>query len=187
MTPKRCDCQDFLADASDMMHRLSAQLPPHPPYSGSAPPLLSANAQLLLRTAVAQPVGQAMVAYEADPEGLAALKAFISHPGVGGSTVWHDLFQAMPPRGVLARLARRIGAPLSPLCGYWNYRTRMEMRAEKTRISRWYRRGRQVEMSRRGIKRKAGAPDYVQGEKETGWTKAVSRQFLSDSERPHQV
>ena len=58
-----------------------------------------------------------------------------------------------PPRGALARWARRLGGELHEEVGFWNYATLEEFRAECKCVASWYKRGRKLYRPIRGIKR----------------------------------
>ena len=50
-----------------------------------------------------------------------SLRLFITQPHVRESRVWEQLFQSMPPRGVVARIARRLEVDLDVTEGFWSY------------------------------------------------------------------
>ena len=68
-------------------------------------------------------------------------KAFIQQPGVQKSAVWKTLFESAPPRGTIARVARRLSVRLHSSAGKVNYRTLSEFRHEIHRMRQWYKPG----------------------------------------------
>ena len=67
-----------------------------------------------------------------------ALKLFLGHPGVRRSSIWLSEFGSFPPRGVLARLARRAGCELSDGNQFKNYGSQEEFLEEVRRMEGWY-------------------------------------------------
>lgn len=63
-------------------------------------------------------------AAKADPKskGFKDLQRFLQDPNVHkAKLVWKAVFQAMPPRGVLSRVAKLVNAELPEVCRYYNY------------------------------------------------------------------
>jgi hypothetical protein len=94
----------------DCINRLSAPLPPasESPLPGSDEDLTE-SAIALLRNGVALNVEAWQVAVDKEPDASASLKLFFQCPEVVQHRVWKQVFGATPPRGVVARLARRLG------------------------------------------------------------------------------
>jgi hypothetical protein len=56
---------------------------------------------------------------DVSPRGVAALHVCLSSPAVRrAKSVWNAVFGAQPPRGVIARVARLVGATLPDAVGY---------------------------------------------------------------------
>ena len=102
---------------------------------------------------MAQPRGAVDRAVAGNPAAAGALRSFLGHPCVRSSGTWGDVFGADPPRGTLARVARKLGARLDPACRAWAWETRDEFKGEVKRIQRWYATGRRTSRARLGILR----------------------------------
>jgi hypothetical protein len=119
VSPSCNDCCDFVHDYSDMIWRLSAKPPPSAALlaagssdsSGELDVPMSEAAEGLLRACVQQPAVRAKELIAQRPA-EAEVVSLLSSSGVLRSSVWKKVFDARPPRGTIARLARRCGASL---------------------------------------------------------------------------
>ena len=73
------------------------------------------------------------------------------------------MFGAVPPRGFLQRLARRLGVQLAVGNRYWNYADKRAFKLEIARLRKWYEPGRKIIMRRRTAKKRQSDPDYESG------------------------
>lgn len=150
---KANDAVDLIYDHTDMMSRLSAVEPP-PRRKREELPALSQAARELLLTCVTKQVATFRAALDSRPDLATEVRQFLSSPDVrAAKDVWKSTFGAQPPRGVLARLARRFGAKLPDSCGFFNYRTQKGFEAAVKRLRRWYKVGRRISRSRTGLLR----------------------------------
>ena len=161
------DNRDVNVDHEDHVNRLSAELMPtkHQPDAQQVPNLESAKARELLRVCVQETVADLKRLVADDENAAAELKTFLASPSVREATIWRGEYKAPlgPPRGALARWARRLGTELHPSLGFWNYPHIKEFRTEGRRITRWYKRGRKLYRLQCGIKRKRAKPSEERG------------------------
>ena len=75
----------------------------------------------LLKQGVALDVKAWLANVDADAQGRAILEQFLQRDDVLTHPVWKEHFQAWPPRGVVARLARRLNVSLSLRAGFYNF------------------------------------------------------------------
>eukprot|EP00973_Karenia_brevis_P042242 5847809-Karenia_brevis.AAC.1 len=87
----------------------------------------------------------------AAPVATAAVKRFLAQPYVHKARTWCKLFGAAPPRGVVARLARRFNGSLHPSVEFYNFSDSHSFRQEVRRLMRWYSKVRKRFRWRRGI------------------------------------
>ena len=60
-------------------------------------------------------------------------------PGAASAkAVWKTLFDALPPRGVISRVANLVSAELPPESQYLNYHSKKGFLRELGRLERWY-------------------------------------------------
>ena len=91
--------------------------------------------------------------------------------------MWLELFGAAPPRGTLARLARRANAKLHESMQKHGWECMGEWLAEIKRMRRWYKPGRKLQRRRTlGIKRKCDAADHACG-KASAWGDKVQKHY----------
>ena len=129
----------------DCIDRLSAPFPPDfldEQGSDRLAEEMTPAAVALLKQGVALNVEAWIANVHADAEARASLEQFLQRDDVLTCPVWKQRFQALPPRGVVARLARRLQISLSPRAGFYNFRTLQDFKREIKRIRHWYRRGR---------------------------------------------
>ena len=99
----------------------------------------------------------------ADSVAIDEFKVFMGHPAVHKSAVWKNMFHALPPRGTLARIARRADAILHQDLTCRGWRSKKEFRTEIRRILHWYKPGRKQWIRRRGIRRGHQAGPWRKG------------------------
>ena len=160
------DAWHFKSDYAQTINALS--LEDGPVYEASAPPPpLPEEALALLESAIVESRGdfEDIIYKKASAATQEALKAFVSHPAVCESKLWKRRFDSVPPRGVLARLARLLDVELHANNRLHGWKSPKEFRQAVRRLQRWYSQGRQQTMWRRGMKRGANAPDRVKGRK----------------------
>ena len=145
------DYWDLIGDHRDLISRLSANQAPPRENVVAGPPEISKAARKLLRMAV-QEHGRAFEsAKQHGTELLPALREFLGHPAVRSSGTWKALFGATPPRGTLARVAKRLGAQLHDSRGHWLWESRDDFIKEVETIQEWYATGRKLSRRRMGI------------------------------------
>ena len=122
-------------------HFLSSLRPP--PESGhESAPTLSDDARALLCTCIERLARTGVAAARLAPGPAAEVRALLSHSQALTAPVWSELFGALPPRGTVARLARRLGARLHDQSKPWRWSNKAEVRKEVRKMARWYRPGR---------------------------------------------
>ena len=88
------------------------------------PKELDGRARSLLESAVRKSVVDFQKALlKADELTRDTLVAFMQQPYVGRAAVWQTIFGARPPRGAVARIARRLGVELHETVAFRNFRT----------------------------------------------------------------
>ena len=108
LIPPFCsDKLDLEFDHIDMLSRLSAPPAPVDNDEATEAPVLSPGAVSLLRDAVSGTTSDFQAAIRSGGSDVASLKDFLGHRSVRKSKAWQETFGAQPPRGTLARLARR--------------------------------------------------------------------------------
>ena len=134
------DFADAYHDHEDIMNRLSA--PPAPEVFPDAPgeiPQLSQAAREHLHDMLTLRVLTWRQKWVHRPEVTNELQRFLQQPHVLDHSVWTRMYRCHPPRGVGARLARRLDVSLHPTCGFWNFSSKKAFRLELTRQQKWYR------------------------------------------------
>ena len=168
VSPSANDCKDFVVDHADLIHRLSARLYTGTDADRARPGIhesleLSGEAVQLLKEGIAFSSAAFSASCGRGPAAC-SLKAFLKHPGARWSPVWLREFGAVPPRGVLARLARRAGCELSEVHRVWNYQTEGDFVEEVRRTADWYKKPRKQRRWHLGIDRtESGTSQYVRG------------------------
>eukprot|EP00972_Heterocapsa_arctica_P114329 16441872-Heterocapsa_arctica.AAC.1 len=154
-----------------MITRLSAPpMPASPPRDVVPPvPVVSDVGQALLRSGVEDAASKFTTLVNTSGAAAEELRAFLGSPAVADAPLWSALFGAQPPRGVVARIARRSGATLPGCCGYFNYKDKAAFLQEVARMRAWYSVGRKKTRRRRGIIRGESTPPRVKG-RSTVWT-----------------
>lgn len=168
--PTANDARDLIYDYQHMISRLSAKRPVQRPDRVSMPMSLPQAAHALLKAAVQQPSSVYGHTLRNDTDGAALLRTFLQQANVDAAATWKELFGSHPPRGVVARIARRSGVSLHSTLAYENYRTLKQFLREARRVRRWYLKGRRLSRRRRGIVRDGPALDQVPGLKRA-WSK----------------
>ena len=171
-----CDSTDLIYDHMDVMNRLSAKAVQSDLSQWPQPPPLAGYAHSLLRTGVEQPVAVFKAALQKHEAAAHTLRAWLELPLAHKSATWKDLFHATPPRGTLARLARRCGATLHESTSFRNYATVKAFRTEIRRVRAWYQHGRRVTRPFRGIKRNRTQQLHVRGIRKV-WTAKVAKHY----------
>ncbi|CAK0824524.1 unnamed protein product, partial [Prorocentrum cordatum] len=169
------DASDLKYDRIDLVTRLSGEGRPDEPRPAPQPALLSAGAKRLLRDVAVAGSAQAGALIRAQPQAAREVRALLEARRAWRSDVWEEKFGAKPPRGTLARLARRFQACLRRLKGPHGWKSLKSLKREAQRIEAWYKPGRKTTTLRRGIWR-ASRPALVRkpGAK-TAWTAKVQR------------
>ena len=167
------DAQDFIADYSDGIARLSGHLKP---AEDLVPEELANPGRTLLQCGVRQHVQAFATALHEDEAGSIALKRFLSQPNVCNADTWKHEFGAKPPRGVVARLARRCDVTLHSSVGFQNYHSMREFKKEMRRVRKWYKKGKKESRRRTGILRNLEQSSRILGRR-TVMTKKLSAHF----------
>ena len=130
-----------------------------------------------MRDAVALPVGvfKSRLA-GAQPHVQSESRRFLEQPSCAESVVWNALFQCKPPRGTVARIARRSNVSLHVSMQKRDFISPQAFRNEARRIRKWYRPGRKTTRRRRGIVRQQGAPVRIRGLRSV-WNKKVALHY----------
>ena len=171
-----CDATDLIYDHQDVMNRLSAKVVEGETTQWPTPPPLPGYAHSLLRMGIEQPVSTFKDAMTKRENAAHTLRQFLEMPAVHRSPTWKELFKANPPRGTLARLARRCQATLHESTCFRNYASVKAFRAEIKRVRAWYRRPRRQSRPFRGIKRSRAQRLHVRGIKKV-WTGKVAKHY----------
>ncbi|CAK0847656.1 unnamed protein product [Prorocentrum cordatum] len=163
LVPPTCnDWRDFIADHADALNRLSAPLPPAPTL-GALPSPPSLAARRLLRFGVEQPATAFGRGISRRPRAARELRQLLGSAGALRPTVWQEEFQAIPPRGALERLAKRLGGPLHPDSGLHNFLDHSGFKKEIRRLRKRHKGGGRLTRARRGMIRSDTAPAQVRG------------------------
>ena len=68
--------------------------------------------------------------------------------------MWKEEFGSKVPRGVVARMARRLEVDLHAKAGFYAYKTKDDFKEEMKKVRNWYKKGRKgVKMIRHKCKR----------------------------------
>ena len=89
-----------------------------------------------------------------DAEAADSLRQFLGSSGVAKHPVWKEVFGSLPPRGVVSRMARRLGVDVHGNVGFYNYSSKKEFKREVRRIRDWYGVGRREVKSASSKRRK---------------------------------
>ncbi|CAK0812479.1 unnamed protein product, partial [Prorocentrum cordatum] len=155
VSPHSADGRDFQFDYIDAINRLSK---PRAPADAAAVrgcwrPLSPAGRDLL-RAAVSPPKEKYdAVAGRAPATAREKFRQFMGKPRILQDPVWVEYFGARPPRGTLARVARRAGAALHGALHPHGWGSKKSFRAEIQCLREWYKAGRKSWARRRGIRR----------------------------------
>ena len=131
----KCDTRDILEDYKDSLTRLSAKPADIDP---AVPGELPDSGLGLLVSGIRDDVASFKAKLATDAAGSAALKTFLAQPNVTNAKAWKSQYNAYPPRGVVARLARRCQVKLHTSSQYCGYNTLGEFKKEMKRVRRWY-------------------------------------------------
>ena len=159
------DTENLHYDHADLMSRLSVAPLPSPANPYPRPVSLeSETARDLLLCAVQRSGDCFQRACITDPAGTAELKTFLGQPEVRESSTWRALFGVKrAPRGVVARISRRINATLHATSQYHGYVSLKQFKAEIRCMKRWYRPGRKIDKRRVGPQRSRNQSERVSG------------------------
>jgi hypothetical protein len=161
--PAANDCVNFLSDHQDMILRLSAAPSGEEDVQAAACfQDVSPVCQELLQCYVQRPRQEFVQKLESSDE-MVDFKSFVSAENVQDHPVWRDLFEAQPPRGVLARLARQCKCTLHHNFRFSNYRKACHFKEEVERMQEWYCRPKKQCKARKGIFRGDATPLRVKG------------------------
>ena len=172
VSPRCNDARDFVYDYSEILNRLSMAISVLGPDETGPPPELNDDGRALLVQAVEESAQHFGTIKEAAAGASRALKVFLEHALVRKSRVWTDLFGTRPPRGSLARIARRAGAELHQSNQAHGWRSKKQFRVEVRRLKAWYQPGKKKSRVRLGMLRGSPACDRVRGRR-TVWTAKV--------------
>lgn len=149
------DFADIYFDHADCINRLSAPLPNFVAKVGlDAHAALADQARELLQSGVSLNASAWKERLQGDADSRTLLQTFLTAPNVLQHPAWEQLFSAMPPRGTVARLARRMGVEMRDNAGFFNYLRKQDFRAEIKRIRKWYALGRKAVASSRSRQRR---------------------------------
>ena len=179
-SPWACDYHEFCADHADMLARLSAPAAPSSAQHGMPRMDLPPAGLALLKTGVHQHAEAFGLAVKAHETAATQLKLFIAQPHALHSPMWMEVFGAHPPRGVLARFARRLEVELDESCGFYAYRSRAEFEQEIDKMEAWYKPGRKTTRRAR-LKLREGDDEGKGGKRAKGlttvWTRRVRTHY----------
>ena len=145
VSPVAPDASDTLYDYEDCVFRLNAKRSRDDNTALPPPKRIRAAAHDLLRVGATNTTADFKRALEQDPANAKRLRRFLRQPRCADSATRKLFFAAQPPRGTVARLARRCGARL-----YRQYETLADFAAEARRVKKWYTHRRRERRRRRG-------------------------------------
>ena len=145
----------MLVDHGDILARLSAKVVERPE---SSPNLLDPRAHWLLKSAVEQEHDKFQSSLQSDSGSADLLRSWLAQPNLAKSKTWKQVFGCYPPRGVIARVARRVQAELHETSQFSGYVSLRDFKREVKRLMKWYRTGRKKTRRRRGIRRTSKSP-----------------------------
>ena len=110
------------------------------------------------------------------PAVIDEIKNFLSNRHVRKAPEWGETFNAPtgPPRGVLARLARRFSTDMHLRRGCWNFQSMASFQREISRFEAWYKPGRRQGDVLRRVRRSASTEQPGQ---KTIWNKKVALHY----------
>ena len=176
-SPTSNDCSDMIYDHQDMIDRLSAKLVENGADAKPTINQISVEAGNLLQSAALLPVADFKAELgKAGGDKVEELKEFLGQPACVHASAWKEIFNAKPPRGTLARIARRFKCSLHESMQKVNYASPQEFRKEVRRMRTWYRPGRKTTRRRRGIVRNKKTPLRVRGRRSV-WNKKIAAHY----------
>eukprot|EP00973_Karenia_brevis_P032926 4546286-Karenia_brevis.AAC.1 len=104
-------------------------------------PFLGRAARELLRVGIQERVATFRAKATRSSEARSELVRFLESPRVLHHKVWLEVHQALPPRGVVARMARRLEVSLHADADFYGYQTKSAFHAAIKRMKAWYQRG----------------------------------------------
>ncbi len=158
ISPSSPDARDVILDYTDCINRLSAELPIVEDFGGAdgqeawtAQEL--SDIEAALKVAVQELAENFQKYIKSNPGKATVLRKFMKHPMVRSSLVWKRVFGNTPPRGTLARIARRLGCSLDERLGFVNYASVQDFKRECGRVMRWYSKCRKLVRRKCGLNR----------------------------------
>ncbi len=187
VSPAANDCRTFLKDHEDLILRLSA--PPQPEQVSQArhgacltqvvdveDVALTPEAVELLAVCVQETVARASEQALARTAAAQELRAMLGNEEARNHLVWHELFGASPPRGVLCRTAKCLKADLHLKYGFFNFTGRADFLEEVERLEAWYKEPKRKTRKRRGIVRSETSSKEEKGLARV-WTTKVAAHY----------
>ena len=178
-SPAANDCRSFLADHERLILRLNAPAFPSGSSSHSIADDvdISNSAQLLLQRCVKESAASVADAVAASPTEVAELRELMASENVQQHIIWHTLFSAAPPQGVLVRIGRLLGASLHARhAELYNFLGKDDFVDEVRRMEAWYQRPRRQSRRRHGIRRGNKQSEEVKGRAKV-WTAKVAAHY----------
>ena len=187
VSPAANDCRTFLKDHEDLILRLSA--PPQPEQVSQArhgacltqvvdveDVALTPEAVELLAVCVQETVARASEQALARTAAAQELRAMLGNEEARNHLVWHELFGASPPRGVLCRTAKCLKADLHLKYGFFNFTGRADFLEEVERLEAWYKEPKRKPRKRRSIVRSETSSKEEKGLARV-WTTKVAAHY----------
>ena len=116
-------------------------------------------------------------AVAASPTEVAELRELMASENVQQHIIWHTLFSAAPPQGVLVRIGRLLGASLHARhAELYNFLDKDDFVDEVRRMEAWYQRPRRQSRRRHGIRRGNKQSEEVKGRAKV-WTAKVAAHY----------
>ena len=158
VSPRAADARDFTFDYIDLIQRLSAKPQPlQPPQQDvvlESRVTLTKKAKKLLKAAVELPALKFEETQKTMPARAAdRLRNWIQQENPAEASEWMEIFKAKPPRGTLARIARRLETTLHETAQAYRWESIKDFQREIFRLQNWYKPGRKIWARRRGIRR----------------------------------
>ena len=176
---RACDKKDLLHDHIDVIHRVSGPAAPAEAKGSQCPEVtLDDVARQVLRNSVLDTLDDFNPMVLASERAVSVVKSFLELPHVQESDQWVAVFGSHPPRGTLARAARRLDASLHPSSTAYRWKSKKAFKREVRRIRKWYKTGKKNWRYFVGIPRSPRAPQKttVRGLAKT-WTSKVNLNY----------
>jgi hypothetical protein len=163
--PAANNYSDFCFDHLDMMMRLSAAPSTWTSVREVPSSVLNDAGRKLLVKAVTRSAAVFKSAVANDPDGGKELRLFLVQPFVTEHRVWKNVWGSQPPRGTVARIARRLQVELHVSCRQWAYDGKHRFVEEIGRMEAWYTPGKKKDRWHRGIVRDGKPKRRATGQK----------------------